>query len=59
MVVITAPGFAGDPSDGQPRINAHNVEFARALMASGLFGGPFGVDVGINEPAKVAVFLRR
>jgi len=59
QVVITAPGFQGDASDGQPRINAHNVEFARALVASGLFSGPFEIEVGVNEPAKVAVFLRR
>jgi 4-amino-4-deoxy-L-arabinose transferase-like glycosyltransferase len=59
QVAITAPGFAGDPSDGQPRINAHNVEYAQALIASGLFDGPFPIDVGVNEPARVAVFVRR
>lgn len=58
-VVITAPGFVGDPSDGQPRINAYNAEFARALAASGRFNGPFEIEVGVNEPARVAVFLRR
>ena|GEM_PF-2874650 len=59
QVVITAPEFRGDPTDAQPRVNGHNAEFARALTASGLFAGPFDIDVGVNEPARVAVFLRR
>jgi hypothetical protein len=59
QVVITAPGFMGDPRDGQTRVNVHNAEFANALQRSGLFAGPFGVEVGVNEPASVEVFLRR
>jgi hypothetical protein len=59
QVVITAPGFIGDPRDGQPRVNVHNAEFAQAVAASGLFTGPFPVAVGVNEPATVVVFLRR
>ena len=59
QVVITAPGFLGDPRDGQPRVNVRNAEFAQAVAASGLFAGPYPVAVGVNEPATVVVFLRR
>jgi hypothetical protein len=59
QVVITAPGFVGDPRDGQPRVNIHNAEFAQAVAASGLFAGPYTVEVGVNEPATVVVFLHR
>ncbi|HEY2325589.1 MAG TPA: glycosyltransferase family 39 protein [Thermoanaerobaculia bacterium] len=59
QVVITAPGYLGDPRDGASRVNVHNAEFAGALMQSSLFDGPYTIDVGVNEKASVEVFLRR
>lgn len=58
-IVITAPGFRGDRSDRQPRDNAFNVAFAQVLASTRLFAGPYTVEVGVNEPATVAVFVRR
>jgi 4-amino-4-deoxy-L-arabinose transferase-like glycosyltransferase len=58
-VLIIAPGFTGDPKDGQPAENVHNDEVSRAVTASGAFDGPFFVSVGVNQPATVAVFVRR
>lgn len=58
-VAITAPQFSGDPSEKQPETNVHNAEFAKALAASGQFAGPFPIEVGVNERAQLAVFVRR
>ena len=58
QIVVTAPGYRGDPSDGQPPNNAHNVEVARALARDPRFE-PVVIDVGTRSPVKVVAFLRR
>lgn len=58
-VIVTAPGFRGDPSDGQPPLNARNEAVARHFTRDPEFEGPFALDVGLHEPALVVAFVRR
>jgi hypothetical protein len=59
QIVVTAPGFHGEPSDGQLPSNRYNDLFAATLARDPRFAGPFPLDVGSREPAVVAVFVRR
>jgi hypothetical protein len=58
QIVVTAPGYAGDPSDGQPANNAHNAEVAAALARDPHFQA-ITVDVGTRRRVNVVAFLRR
>lgn len=59
QIVVTAPGFRGEPTDGQVPNNRYNSLFTTALTHDPRFAGPFPVDVGVTERSVVAVFVRR
>ena len=56
-VIVTAPGFRGDPRDGQPQLNAQNAALANALAHDPLVVGPMWIDVGVRRPMLVATFF--
>lgn len=57
QIVVTAPGYRGDPSDGQTPNNRYNEAFAAALARDPRFAGPYALDVGVRRPAPVQVFV--
>jgi hypothetical protein len=59
QIVVTAPGYRGDARDGQPPNNRYNAAFAAALARDPRFEGPYALDIGVQQPAVVQVFVRR
>jgi hypothetical protein len=58
-LVVTAPGYHGEPTDGQVPNNAYNAQFAAALARDPRFEGPYRIDVGLRRPAIVQLFVRK
>jgi DnaJ-class molecular chaperone len=58
QIVVTAPGYHGDASDGQTPNNAYNDAFAAALANDPRFK-PYVLDAGVRHLARVAVFVRQ
>jgi hypothetical protein len=58
-LVVTAPGYQGEATDGQLPNNRYNGVFAAALAQDARFEGPYPVDVGMRRPMIVQVFVRR
>jgi 4-amino-4-deoxy-L-arabinose transferase-like glycosyltransferase len=57
-LVITAPGYVGDPSDKQDLDNLHNAELAQKLSQDHRFEGPIRLGMGRFEPVEVQVFVK-
>ena len=58
-IVVTAPGYTGDPSDRQPEANAGNDALMSALQSDPRFTPPVRLDVGLFSPAPVSVSFRK
>ncbi len=58
-LVVTAPGYRGEPTDGQVPNNVSNAAFADALARDARFAGPFVIDAGVRDHVPVTVFVRR
>lgn len=59
QIVITAPSFHGEATDGQVPNNFYNALFASVLTRDTRFDGPFVIDVGVRQPAIVQVFVKQ
>jgi 4-amino-4-deoxy-L-arabinose transferase-like glycosyltransferase len=57
-IVITAPGFAGEPLIKENLDNEHNAEFAERLSRDPRFRAPIRLAMGRFEPIEVLVFLK-
>jgi len=57
-VVVTAPGYQGDPADKQPLDNRHNAELASRLAALPAWDTPVELRLG-PAGARVLAFFRR
>lgn len=58
-IVITAPGYAGDPANGDVLDNQHNTELADRLSTDRHFKSPVHLILGRFEPVRVDVFVNR
>jgi len=58
-IIVTAPGFRGDPRDGQPQLNAYNEAVVSSLSHDSRVAGPFWIDVGVRRPMRIAAFFNR
>jgi hypothetical protein len=58
QVVVTVPGYRGEPSDAQVPLNLGNDAFAAAMERDSRFER-VRLDVGLRETAMVEVFFRR
>jgi hypothetical protein len=58
-LVVTAPRYRGEATDGQLPNNVYNDVFTAALARDPRFHGPIALDVGVRQPVRVAVFVRR
>ena len=59
QLVVTAPGYRGEATDGQVPNNRYNTIFADALVRDQRFEGPYIIDVGLRRNTPVQVFVRR
>lgn len=59
QIVVTAPGYRGEASDGQIPFNRDNDAFAALVSHDPRFTGPVRLDLGIDKPAVVSVFFKR
>ncbi len=57
-MVITAPGFVGEPLIKENLDNEHNAEFADRLSRDPRFGAPVRLAMGRFEPIEVLVFVK-
>jgi hypothetical protein len=58
-LVITAPGYVGDVSNGEDLDNQHNSELAERLSRDSDFMEPIHLHMGRFQPVDVVVFLNR
>ena len=57
-VVVTAPGYTGDPDDKEPLDNQHNAELVSRLETLFAFEPPTELRLGRFD-TRVLVFFRR
>ena len=58
-IVLTAPGYKGNPLDKQELDNQHNSEFADRLRQNRRFMPPITLTMGITKPVDILVFVRK
>jgi hypothetical protein len=58
-LVVTAPGFLGDITDGDDLDNQSNADFNQRIQSNPVFQGPVHVHMGRFDPADVVVFVKR
>jgi len=58
-IVLTAPGYKGNPLDKQELDNQHNTEFAERLRLDKRFMAPITLKMGITKPVEILVFVRK
>jgi len=58
-LVLTAPGYKGNPLDNQHLDNQNNSEFARRLRQDPGFLDPIVLFLGRSDPVEILVFVRK
>jgi len=58
-IVLTAPGYKGNPLDKQELDNQHNTEFVERLLLDKRFMAPIILTMGIKKPIEILVFVRK